>query len=132
MYTAAKVFVVIGMIAYAISGLTMFPLGIILSAVSIIVGVCAMRELQDEFRKPSTAVSVLALLFCGLIAGIIMLCIPASSAKPGASTATNLQCTKCGKTDASVRYYTVSTALGKMNRPYCPECKALVDQENQK
>lgn len=132
MYTAARFFVVIGMIVTAIIGLTNFPFGLLFTAAAIIVGIYALAELKDEFKKPSLLVSILAIFFCGLVAGIIMLCIPESKSRTSASIATNLQCAKCGKHDVSVKYYTVNSALGKMNRPYCPECKALVDEENKK
>ncbi|MBP3375206.1 MAG: hypothetical protein J6L83_00395 [Clostridia bacterium] len=133
MYKVARVFTIIGIIGTAISGLLLIPIGLFLGAIGVIVGCMALSSLRDEFMKPSIGISVCTLIFCSPIAGIIMLCIPETTVhKTTSSMSTNLQCVSCGKFDASVVYYTVDTALGKMNRPYCPECKAKYDREQSK
>ena len=60
MKTAAKVFIIIGMITGAIA---ILPL---------IFGIIALKKMKTE--KPSTGLSVCVLLFCSLLGGIFLLC----------------------------------------------------------
>lgn len=60
MKTAAKVFIIIGMI-----------IGF-WSIVPLIVGGIALYQMKT--RKPSTLMSILVLLFCSLLGGIFLLC----------------------------------------------------------
>jgi len=60
MKTAAKVFIIIGMI---VGFYTILPL---------IFGIIALKKMKTE--KPSTGLSVCVLLFCNVIAGILLLC----------------------------------------------------------
>ncbi len=152
MYTAARIFIIIAIIANALAVFILPTIEIptdifyairedikftlLMCIVGIVVGIVALKKMGDGFEKPSIAISIITLILCSPIAGIIMLCIPETKkhikTKTGVSAPTILQCTKCGKHDSSVQYFTVNTALGKMNRPYCPECRATVDSEDQK
>lgn len=60
MKTAAKVFIIIGMV---VGCWTILPL---------IFGIIALKKMKTE--KPSTGLSVCVLLFCNMIAGILLLC----------------------------------------------------------
>ncbi|MBD5129269.1 MAG: hypothetical protein HDT43_05035 [Ruminococcaceae bacterium] len=60
MKTAAKVFIIIGMIA------------LFWTIIAPIIGFVALNQMKTQ--KPSTAVCVLVLLFCNLIGGILLLC----------------------------------------------------------
>ena len=59
MKTAAKVFIIIGMIAGLIT------------IIAPIIGFVALNQMKTG--KPSTAVCVLTLIFCSLIGGILLL-----------------------------------------------------------
>lgn len=64
MKTAAKVFIIIGMVV----GCSYI--------IPIIVGLIAMRKLDKARRKSDIrGISILTLLFCNVIAGVIMLCM---------------------------------------------------------
>jgi len=60
MKTAAKVFIIIGMI---VGFWTILPL---------IFGIIALKKMKTE--KPSTGLSVCVLLFCNVLGGIFLLC----------------------------------------------------------
>ena len=60
MKTAAKVFIILGMVCQFF---TIIPL---------IVGFIALSKMKTQ--KPSTGLSVCVLLFCNLIGGILLLC----------------------------------------------------------
>ena len=60
MKTAAKVFIIIGMITEC---WMILPL---------IFGIIALNQMKTQ--KPSTAISVCVLLFCSLLGGIFLLC----------------------------------------------------------
>ena len=60
MKTAAKVFIILGMI---VGFWTILPL---------IFGGIALKQMKT--KKPSTGISVCVLLFCNMIAGILLLC----------------------------------------------------------
>lgn len=60
MKTAAKVFIIIGMI---IGFWSILPL---------VFGIIALKKMKTE--KPSTGLSVCVLLFCNILAGIFLLC----------------------------------------------------------
>ena len=139
MRTAAKVFIIISLVTSAISLLlSVFPGRTILATLniaSIIVGILALCDLHDDIA-PGKGISICTLIFCSLISGILMLVIRNSEVRNdrsyGAkSICNNPQCDKCGKRDLAVRYYTIDSALGRMNRAFCPECKAIFDAENQ-
>ena len=128
MRKAAKVFVIIAMIVNAIIALVSFstsvPMGLIVIAIALAVGIPALSRLSDDLVKPSIPISICTLLLLSPIAGILMLCIP----NPVHAV---MQCEKCGKRDILVKKYTVDTALGQMNRSYCPECKQLLGVSNE-
>lgn len=64
MKTAAKVFIILGMI---IEGILIIP---------IIIGALALKKLNSATSKSElTAMGVLTLLFVNLIGGILMLCL---------------------------------------------------------
>lgn len=64
MKTAAKVFIVIGMI---VQGILIVP---------IIVGAIALKKLNTATTKSElTGIGVATLLFCNLIGGILLLCM---------------------------------------------------------
>lgn len=66
MKTAAKVFIIIGMVV----GFWMI--------LPLIFGFIALNKLKNAKSKDElTVVAILTLLFCNLIGGILMLCIPA-------------------------------------------------------
>ncbi len=60
MKTAAKVFIILGMIAG------------FWSILPLIFGIIALNKMKTE--KPSTGLSVCVLLFCSLLGGIFLLC----------------------------------------------------------
>lgn len=60
MKTAAKVFIIIGMITGCVA---ILPL---------IFGIIALKKMKTE--KPSTGLSVCVLLFCSLLGGVFLLC----------------------------------------------------------
>jgi len=60
MKTAAKVFIIIGMV---VGFWTVLPL---------IFGIIALKQMKTQ--KPSTGISICVLLFCNLIGGILLLC----------------------------------------------------------
>lgn len=60
MKTAAKVFIIIGMI---VGCLGILPL---------VMGIIALKQMKDH--KPSTGICVCVLLFCSLLGGIFLLC----------------------------------------------------------
>ncbi|MBQ2766916.1 MAG: hypothetical protein IJF49_02445 [Clostridia bacterium] len=60
MKTAAKIFIIIGMI---VGFWTILPL---------IFGIIALNQMRT--RKPSTGICVCVLLFCSLLGGIFLLC----------------------------------------------------------
>ena len=60
MKTAAKVFIIIGMVVGC------------WSILPLIFGIIALKKMKTE--KPSTGLSVCVLLFCNLIGGILLLC----------------------------------------------------------
>ncbi len=135
MYIAARIFTVLGMICTAIACIGILPIGIPILAINVVIGIMTLIELKDRSQKPSVSVSILNIMFCSPIAGIIMLCIPKTTADGKNETEANpntaLQCTNCGKQDASVENYAVKTEIGIANFTYCPECKAMIDAENQ-
>ena len=122
MRTAAKVFVIIAMIANIIIGLASIPVGIIVIALGLIVGIPALSRLSNELVKPSIAISICTLLLLSPIAGILMLCIP-----EGAKRRTDLyddQCEICLKRDPSVNAYSFySEEEGAVVKQMCTECK---------
>ena len=134
MRTAAKVFIIISLVTSAISLLLFVFLGqiilVALDIASIIVGILALCDLHDNVA-PGKGISICTLIFCNLISGILMLVIRDSESYGAKSICNNTQCDKCGKRDLAVRYYTIDSALGRMNRAFCPECKAIFDAENQ-
>lgn len=133
MKTAAKVFIIISLVTSAISLLLFVFLGqIILAALniaSIIVGILALCDFGNDVT-PRLGISICTLIFCNLIAGILMLIMRNDQSYGAKSIYNNPQCDKCGKRDLAVRYYTIDSALGRMNRAFCPECKAIFDAEN--
>lgn len=106
--------------------------------VSVVSGIILLTKSAVILGIIVAVVGTLLSYFGGLAAYALGNCAEAleysqaSRKTKGANVSTNLQCVKCGKFDSSVKYHTLQTALGKMNRPYCPECKALVDEENKK
>ena len=60
MKTAAKIFIIIGMI---VGFWTILPL---------VFGIIALKQMKTQ--KPSTGISVCVLLFCSLLGGIFLLC----------------------------------------------------------
>ena len=65
MKKSAKVFIILGMV---FGFYMIFP---------IIVGAIALKKLKNAQSKSElTAMSVVTLLFCNIIAGILMLCLP--------------------------------------------------------
>ena len=134
MRTAAKIFVIIGMIVEIIAGLALFPVGLLAIILALCVGIPALSALSDECNEPSIALSVCTLLFLNIIAGILMLCINEDEKRAAKTYSMRSiysapQCEQCGKRDLAVKYYTVNTALGRMNRALCPECKANSDNK---
>ena len=135
MATSAKVFIIIAMVlntAFVVfnvvfNGAYLFIL-ILRLLVSLIVGFKALGQLND-FGESSVLMSVLTLIFCSLIAGIIMLCIPRSSSRRHNGITLGGQCDKCGVIDADVRQYTLNTYLGAATRFLCPKCKDELNQE---
>lgn len=140
MKTAAKVFIIISLVTSAISLLLTSYLALFvlapwfvcsaLNIVSIIVGILALCDLHDDVA-PRLGISICTIIFCSLISGILMLVIRNDRSYGAKSIYNNPQCDKCGKRDLAVRYYTIDSALGRMNRAFCPECKAIFDAENQ-
>ena len=134
MKSAARVFIIISMVLHSIGILlSIFAaefIWVVLGITSIIVGTLALIALDNEDVSPSIAISVCTLIFCNLIAGILMLIDRKDRSCGPRSIHSNLQCDKCGKRDLAVRYYTVDSALGKMNRAFCPECKDIFDAES--
>ena len=130
MKSAARVFIIISIILHLIFIFASGFMWIALDITAIIVGILALRELDDEGVPPSMAISVCTLIFCNLISGILMLIDRNDRSCGTRSIHSNLQCDKCGKRDLAVRYYTVDSALGKMNRAFCPECKDIFDAES--
>ena len=134
MTTAAKVFIIIAMVlntafvvfSVVFNGAYLFIL-ILRLLVSLIVGFKALGQLND-FGEASVMMSVLTLIFCDLIAGILMLCIPKNSPRRR-NYAFGGQCDKCGVIDADVRQYTLTTYLGTTTRYLCPKCKDELNQE---
>ncbi len=115
MRTAAKVFIVLSMILLC---WTIVPL---------IVGICAFVQLNDETRKPTTAMSVVTLLFCNLIAGILMLCIEEPYYRK--RTSPSNRCADCGIYNLNVNLYPVNTYLGPVTKNLCPQCKQKYDMQ---
>ncbi len=109
MRTAAKVFVIIGMI---FGCWLIFPL---------IIGLCALGQINNEFEKPSTAMSVVTLIFCSLLGGIFMLCIedvtPKRRVPPGKI------CEQCGKYNITIQDCIINSYLGPVVKKLCPDCK---------
>lgn len=130
MKSAARVFIIISMVLHLIfifaSGFTWIALDI----TAIIVGILALIKLDNEDVPPGLVISICTLIFCNLISGILMLIDRKDRSCGPRSIHNNPQCDKCGKRDLAVRYYTVDSALGKMNRAFCPECKAIFDAES--
>ena len=116
--TLAIFFFIVGAVGSVVSGI------ILLTKSAVILGIIV------------AVVGALLSYFGGLAAYALGICAeaheyPQAARKTkGANVSTNLQCVKCGKFDSSVKYHTVQTALGKINRPYCPECKTEYDKEN--
>ncbi len=111
MKTAAKVFVILGMI---LGGILIIP---------IIVGIFALKQI-DEYGKPSIAISILTLILCSPIAGILMLCI--EDQKRSYSDRNRFgeaQCDLCGKRSLYVQRCTIKTYLGFQEKNLCPECQ---------
>ena len=114
----AIIFFIVGAVGSVVSGI------ILLTKSAVILGIIV------------AVVGALLSYFGGLAAYALGICAEAheypqaARKNKGANVSTNLQCVKCGKFDSSVKYYTVQTALGKLNRPYCPECKTEYDKEN--
>lgn len=135
MTTAAKVFIIIVMVlntafvvfSVVFNGAYLFIL-ILRLLVSLIVGFKALGQLND-FGEASVMMSVLTLIFCSIIAGIIMLCIPRSSSRRHNGITLGGQCDKCGVIDADVRQYSLNTYLGVTTRFLCPKCKDELNQE---
>lgn len=140
MATAAKVFIIIAM-AFNVLGFCIIvglfaefipPILILFllieAVISLIVGFKALGQLND-FGEASVLMSVLTLIFCSLIAGIIMLCIPRSSSRRHNGITLGGQCDKCGVIDADVRQYSLNTYLGVTTRFLCPKCKDELNQE---
>ena len=128
MRTTAKVFIIISMVLNTILGFIFLPIGLIFIGLALSVGIPALSKISDEFEKPSIAISICTLVLLSPIAGILMLCIP-DDTRHYNQIVWN-QCEKCGKRDVMVKYYYVDTALGKMNRAYCPECKQTIGISN--
>ena len=114
----AIIFFIVGAVGSVVSGI------ILLTKSAVILGIIV------------AVVGALLSYFGGLAAYALGICAEAheypqaARKNKGANVSTNLQCVKCGKFDSSVKYYTVQTALGKINRPYCSECKTEYDKEN--
>ncbi len=78
MKTAAKVFIIIGMI---FQGILIFP---------IVIGALALKKLKTATSKSElTAMGVLTLLFVNLIGGILMLCLSDDDLKDNVKSETN-------------------------------------------
>ena len=60
MKTAAKIFIIIGMI---VGAMAILPL---------VFGIIALKQMKTQ--KPSTGICVCVLLFCSLLGGIFLLC----------------------------------------------------------
>ncbi len=69
MKTAAKVFVIIGIVVGFIT------------IIAPIIGFMTLNQMKTQ--KPSTTMCVLCLLFCNLIGGILLLCCDESEFGPG-------------------------------------------------
>ena len=69
--TMVGIFLITYIVTYAITmGIVCIP--------TIIVGFVALANLKKP-GKPSVAISILTLLFCNIVAGILMLCTPQNS-----------------------------------------------------
>lgn len=120
MRTAAKVFVIIGMIGSAIALGAIF-MNLSFSVLPIAFGILALKQIGSG-DKPSVVISILTLIFCSPLGGIFMLCIPEEYSRSPAN-----RCDQCGIMDYSVHHYTVNNYLGRVNRYLCPRCASALD-----
>ncbi len=129
MRTVAKILIILNVVASFLLGIAFLvsSLGVLLSlvmVVNIVIGVVALVDLGDDSKKPSIVISVLVLLTQGLLAGILMLCIPEDTPiRRPRTVGRNAKCDHCGMKHPGLQIYKVETYVGTRERCLCPLCK---------